>query len=107
MKQDLVLEKLLELQKQNLQPHQMAPLVGMSRYAIIGKLYRHKVKNGYVPTRKNSYNSSSRMNKSFRTTLLGKRSCNMCQKKFDMFSKYDRFCESCRKTASALTSWML
>ena len=103
MKQDLVLEKLLELQAQNLQPHQMAPMVGMSRYAIIGKLYRHKVKNGYVPTRKNSYDNARRLNKNF----TGKRDCNVCQKEFDMISKYDRFCDICRKTATNLTSWML
>ena len=107
MKQDLVLEKLLELQKQNLQPHQMAPLVGMTRYQVIGKLYRHKVKNGYVPTRKNSYNSMSRLNKSFRKDLKGKRDCNICARPFEVFNKYDRFCDTCRKTATNLTSWML
>ena len=85
----------------------MAPIVGMSRYAIIGKLYRHKVKNGYVPKRKNSYNNASRLGKSFRKEQAGQRNCNVCQKKFNMFSKYDRFCDSCRRTATNLTSWMM
>ena len=106
MKQDPVLEKLLELQKQNLQPHQMAPIVGMSRYAIIGKLYRHKVKNGYVPTRKNSYDNVSRINKNFKRDFKGERDCNVCAKPFHMFNKYDRFCDICRKVATNHTSWM-
>ena len=29
---------------------------------------------------------------------LGKRDCMMCEKKFDTYGKFDKFCETCKKS---------
>ena len=29
---------------------------------------------------------------------LGKRDCMMCNKKFNTYSRFDRFCDTCKKT---------
>ena len=82
---------------------EIGKIFNTTKNSILGALYREKVKNGYVPPTNSKYISKkqrgvkgrdARMN---RGKSIGERRCNMCQKKFDMYGKYDRFCHTCRR----------
>ena len=71
-----------------------------TKNSILGALYRDKIKNGYVPSADSKYTSKKNRRGVKRTLFrekIGERNCNVCQKKFDMHGKYDRFCHACRR----------
>ena len=101
-----VMEKILELQSQRKTINEIGAIVGLTKNAVLGRIFRHKVKNGYVPSPNSSYARRRKYNHD-RGESIGTRKCSVCEKKFHIYSRHERFCESCRKTVNSLTSWML
>ena len=77
---------------------QIAKIFGATKNAVIGALYRDKIRNGYVPSEDSKYTVSKIRHRFKRDSSLGKRECNICSKTFTMSSKFDRFCYECRRT---------
>ena len=85
------LNRAKELTKDGLTARQIGDRLGVSKNSVLGMLYRDKVERGHVPQVK-----SDNMNKYFKKT--GERDCMMCNENFDMYSKFDRFCDRCKRT---------
>jgi len=79
-------------------------ILNKTKNSVLGVLYREKVKNGYVPPSDSKYTSTKSHGRGVKSTSVyykgkkvGERPCNMCQKMFDMHSRFDRFCSTCRR----------
>ena len=81
------------LMSTGLTARQIADKLTMSRNAVIGKIHRLRIKLGTAPktTRKNN------MARVYKGPVIGKRDCNICLKEFKIHSRFDRFCDSCRR----------
>ena len=81
------------LMSTGLSARQIADKLTMSRNAVIGKIHRLRIKWGMAPktTRKNN------MARVYKGPVIGKRDCNICLKEFKIHSRFDRFCDSCRR----------
>ena len=88
-------DRLMELSNTELTSTKIAIELGTTKNAVIGKLYRIKVKNGHTPksmqVRNNRRLSVSHFKKH------GKKPCNLCKKMFMSYSRYDKFCEQCKR----------
>tara|TARA_R110001583_G_scaffold149845_1_gene301924 strand:- start:285 stop:608 length:324 start_codon:yes stop_codon:yes gene_type:complete len=72
-----------------------------SKNAILGALYRNKVKNGYVPPLYSKYAKPNGKKYTFRHAHnYGERKCNICEKVFIKNFKFAVFCDNCRKNIS-------
>lgn len=91
------LNKAKKLIKQGLTARQIGSKLGVSKNSVLGMLYRDKVKRGHVPNGKSQVVKNDNMNKSY-FTKTGERNCMMCNENFDMYSKFDRFCDRCKRT---------
>ena len=88
-------KKALELSKTNMTMTEIGRELGTTKNAVLGKIHREKKKDGYkVKTQKQTRGASH--NYYFKT--IGRGTCNLCQKQFDIQSKFDRFCTPCKKT---------
>ena len=67
--------------------------LGTTKNSVLGKLHRQKKKDGYK-VKKQTRGASH--NYYFKT--IGRGTCYLCQKQFDIQSKFDRFCTPCKKT---------
>lgn len=103
-----VLNQILELSDQSKTATEIGAIVGLTKNAVMGRIYRHKTKNGYVPapTSRYAFIRKYRKHKSHQI-VIGTSKCIICSKSYDMHSKYERFCNSCRKDVNSKTSWML
>lgn len=90
------LNRAKELSKEGLTARQIGDRLGVSKNSILGMLYRDKVERGYVPKGKTQTVTSDNLNKYF--TKTGERECMMCNENFSMYSKFDRFCDRCKRT---------
>ena len=88
-------DRLMKLSNTELTSTKIAMELGTTKNSVLGKLYRIKVKNGYVPKivqpRSNRRLSIGYFKKH------GKKPCNLCKKMFMSYSRYDRFCEQCKR----------
>ena len=88
-------DRLMELSKTELTSTKIAIELGTTKNAVIGKLHRMRVKNGHIPkplqTRNNRRLSTSYFKK------LGKKPCSLCEDMFMSYSKYDKFCDKCKR----------
>ena len=86
-------EDLKHMMDKGLSARQIAEQLTVSRNAVIGKIHRLRVKWGIAPktTRKNN------MARVYKGPVIGKRACNICHKEFKIHSRFDRFCDSCRR----------
>ena len=72
-----------------------------TKNAVLGALYRDKVKNGYVPPPDSKYSKPNKNKYTFRHKYnYGERNCNICEKTFIKNSKFAVFCDNCRKNIS-------
>jgi len=72
-----------------------------TKNAVLGALYRDKVKNGYVPPSDSKYAKPRKRRYFFRNeNTYGERKCNICEKTFIKYSKFAVFCDNCRKNIS-------
>ena len=90
------LNRAKELSKDGLTARQIGDRLGVSKNSILGMMYRDKVERGHVPQGNLQTVKSDNMNKYFKKT--GERDCMMCNENFDMYSKFDRFCDRCKRT---------
>jgi len=81
------------LMSTGLTARQIADKMTISKNSVIGKIHRLRVKSGTATktTRKNN------MVRAFKGPVIGKRDCNICHKEFKIHSRFDRFCDSCRR----------
>ena len=69
-----------------------------TKNAVLGALYRDKVKNGYVPPPDSKHSKPHGRRYIIRhADNYGERNCNICEKTFIKKSKFDIFCDNCRK----------
>ena len=92
------LNKAKKLIKQGLTARQIGSKLGVSKNSVLGMLYRDKVKRGHVPNGKSQVVKNDNINKSY-FTKKGERNCMMCNNNFDMYSRFDRFCDRCKRTS--------
>ena len=86
------------LMAHNFTASRVGKIFNKSKNAVLGVLYRDKVKNGYVPPSDSKYTVSKIRYRFKRDSSLGERECNICSKTFIMSGRFDRFCYECRRT---------
>ena len=86
------------LMAHNFSASKVGNILKTTKNAVLGALYRDKVRNGYAPPPDSKYTVSKIRHRFKRDSSLGKRECNICSKTFTMSSKFDRFCYECRRT---------
>ena len=89
------ISKMETLKLQGLSASKIARQIGTTKNAVIGILYRAKLKNGHVATRQNNIRDS-KFRSSYFPKTGEKRKCNTCLTVFDMRSRFDRFCWRCK-----------
>tara|TARA_Y100000004_G_scaffold51118_1_gene56499 strand:+ start:252 stop:566 length:315 start_codon:yes stop_codon:yes gene_type:complete len=90
---DANFKKAVALSKTSMTMTEIGKELGTTKNSVLGKLHRQKKKDGYK-VKKRTRGASH--NYYFKT--IGKGTCNLCQKQFDIQSRFDRFCYSCKKT---------
>jgi len=94
--------KIVRLQKKGITHKEIGAIVGADRHAVTGRLWRIKIKKGYVVP-KNSLLSKKRNTRRAPDNdedVIGERLCNVCQNKFSYTSHYQRFCWPCKSKIS-------
>ena len=91
------IKKIKKLHKKGLTSREIANQLNITRNSALGILYREKIKAGHIPNGKTHTHPNESMIGYF--TKIGKSDCMMCKKKFDIYSKFDRFCNSCKNTS--------
>ena len=86
------------LMANNFSASKVGNILKTTKNAVLGALYRDKVRNGYVPSPDSKYTVSKIRHRFKRDSSLGKRECNICSKTFIMSGRFDRFCYECRRT---------
>jgi len=78
-----------------LAPKEIAKQMAMSINAVAGKIHRLRVKLGVAS--KHKYQRKNNMMRTYKGPAIGARPCNICLKKFKMHSRFDRFCDPCKR----------
>ena len=91
--------KAKELRKKNLSFTEVGKELGMTKNAVIGKFYRE----GYVVKRQTV--TSKGLTRNIYYKVIGTGTCYMCNKKYPIQSKFDRFCKPCKKTDMYIGSY--
>ena len=86
------------LMAHNFSASKVGNILNTTKNAVLGALYRDKVRNGYVPPSDSKYTVSKIRHRFKRDSSLGKRECNICSSTFTMSGRFDRFCYECRRT---------
>ena len=89
-------DKLMELSNTELSASKIAIKLGTTKNAILGKLHRIKLKNGHIVTKSNYIRTTKKISTSH-FKKLGKKPCSLCKKMFMSYSKYDKFCDRCKR----------
>ena len=92
------LNKAKKLIKQGLTSREIGSKLGVSKNSVLGMLYRDKIKRWYIPNGKSQVVKNDSLNKNY-FTKTGERNCMMCNNNFDMYSRFDRFCDRCKRTS--------
>ena len=88
-------KKALELSKTSMSMSEIGRELGTTKNAVLGKIHREKLKNGYKLKKLQKTRGASHY---YYFKKIGRGKCNLCQKQFDIHSKFDRFCMTCKKT---------
>ena len=94
-------EEELKLAGQLIKSHtaaEVGKIFNKSKNAVLGVLYREKIKNGYVPAPDSKYTGPRMRNRFMRDPALGEMKCNICSTTFTRSGPYDRFCYECKRT---------
>jgi hypothetical protein len=86
------------LMAHNFSASKVGNILNTTKNAVLGALYRDKVRNGYVPPEDSKYTVSKIRHRFKRDSSLGERECNICSSTFTMTGRFDRFCYECRRT---------
>ena len=87
--------EIVRLHKKGKTHKEIGAIVGAERHAVTGRLWRIKVKNGYVVP-KGSPKRNRRRTPDNDQEIIGERLCNVCQQKFSYTSRFQRFCWPCK-----------
>ena len=77
---------------------EVGKILNTTKNAVLGVLYREKVKNGYTPPPDSKYTVSKIRHRFKRDSSLGEMKCYVCLKTFTRSSRFDRFCYECKRT---------
>ena len=90
------------LSNQGKTPSEISAIIGINRHAITGKLWRLKIKNGYVVPKDSPWGKKRNIVRApdDDQDIIGERLCNVCQNKFSYTSRYQRFCWPCKSKIS-------
>jgi hypothetical protein len=93
---------IVQLQEEGKTHKEIGAIIGMDRHAVTGKLWRIKVKNGYVVPKNSllSKKRNTRRTPDSDADVIGERLCNVCQQNFSYTSRYQRFCWPCKSKIS-------
>ena len=90
------------LMANNFSASKVGNILKTTKNAVLGALYRDKVRNGYVPPADSKYTVSKIRHRFKRDYSLGERECNICSKTFTKSGKFDLFCYECRRTGRVI-----
>ena len=77
---------------------EVGKILNTTKNAVLGVLYREKVKNGYTPSPDSKY-TKTRMRHRFKSDpALGEMKCYICSTTFTKSGRFDRFCYECKRT---------
>ena len=77
---------------------EVGKIFNTTKNAVLGVLYREKVKNGYTPPPDSKY-TKTRMRHRFKSDpALGEMECYICSTTFTKSGRFDRFCYECKRT---------
>ena len=88
--------EIVRLQKEGKTHKEIGAIVGADRHAVTGRLWRIKIKNGYVVPEGSRRKRNTRRAPDDDQAIIGERSCNVCHNKFSYTSRYQRFCWPCK-----------
>ena len=80
---------------------EVGKIFNKSKNAVLGVLYREKIKNGYVPAPDSPYTKArmrNRFNRFKSDPALGEMKCYICSTTFTRSGRFDRFCYECKRT---------
>ena len=86
------------LMANNFSASKVGNIFNTTKNAVLGALYRDKVRNGYVPPPDSKYTVSKIRHRFKRDSYLGEMQCYVCSKTFTKSSRFDRFCYECKRT---------
>ena len=90
------------LMANNFSASKVGNILNTTKNAVLGALYRDKVRNGYVPPPDSKYTVSKIRHRFKRDPGLGERECNICSKTFTKSGRFDLFCYECRRTGRVI-----
>ena len=99
---DSQLEDAKYLMAHNFTASRVGEILSTTKNAVLGALYRDKVRNGYVPPSDSKYTVSKIRHRFKRDPSLGEMECYVCSKTFIRTGRFDRFCFECRRTGRFL-----
>jgi hypothetical protein len=73
-------------------------ILNKSKNAVLGVLYREKIKNGYTPSPDSKHSRTHMRTRVKSDPALGEMKCYICSTTFTKAGKFDRFCYECRRT---------
>ena len=86
------------LMANNFSASKVGKILNTTKNAVLGALYRDKVRNGYVPPSDSKYTVTKIRHRFKRDSSLGEMKCYVCSKTFTRSGRFDRFCFECRRT---------
>ena len=88
-------DSIVRLHKEGKTHKEIGAIMGIDRHAVTGKLWRVKIKNGYVVPKDSPW-AGKKYPRLASCQDIGVRLCNVCQQNFSHTSRYQRFCWECR-----------
>ena len=77
---------------------EVGKIFNKSKNAVLGVLYREKIKNGYVPSLTSKYTKTRARPRFKSDPALGEMKCYICSTTFTKSGRFDRFCYECKRT---------
>ena len=77
---------------------EVGKIFNKSKNAVLGVLYREKIKNGYVPSLTSKYTKTRARPRFKSDPALGEMKCYICSTTFIKSGRFDRFCYECKRT---------
>jgi hypothetical protein len=77
---------------------EVGKIFNKSKNAVLGVLYREKIKNGYVPSLTSKYTKTHTRARFKSDPALGEMKCYICSTTFTKSGRFDRFCYECKRT---------
>ena len=90
------------LMANNFSASKVGNIFNTTKNAVLGALYRDKVRNGYVPPPDSKYTVTKIRHRFKRDSSLGEMQCYVCSKTFTRSSRFDRFCYECKRTGRVM-----